>query len=213
MRLFHTITGFIAAVVMLGVSAQADQKIATVNIEKALTDYYKFQEITATLKSEVQVAQTDAGIRAENLKKMAEEHNAMVKELEGVTDEAAKKELAQKIQIKRQAIATLDQQRQAALKESQGKLQAAHQTRLSGLIKILEETVATVAKAKQCDIVLDSSALSVRGNHTVVFNSPAMDLTDAVIKELNKDAPKDYVPASKQKPAEEEKKADPKRSL
>ncbi len=213
MRLFNTITGFIAAVVMLGAAAQADQKIATVNIEKALTDFYKFQEITATLKTEVESAQAEAGIRADDLKKMAEEHNAMVKELESATDEAAKKDLAKKIQIKRQAIATLDQQRQAALKETQQKLQAGHQTRLVALMKILEETVASVAKTKQCDIVLDSSALSAHGHHTVIFNAPAMDLTDAVIKELNKNAPKDYVPASKQKPADADKKADAKRAL
>ncbi len=209
MRLFKTFT-VIVATVMMGAFAQAQQKIATLDVERALKDYYKHQQVETQLNKELETIKADAKIREENLKKMAEEHNALVKEMEATADEAAKKDLAQQIMVKRQTIDTLNKQRQATLQTALKGLQEKMQTQIAALIKVVDQTAANVAKTKKADIVLDSSALTPRGNHSVVFTTPALDITDSVLKELNKDAPKGYVPNSK-KPKTEA--ADNKRSL
>ncbi len=195
---------------MMGAFAQAQQKIATLDVERALKDYYKHQEAETKLNKELEAIKADAKIREENLKKMADEHNALVKEMEATADEAAKKDLDQQIKVKRQAIDTLNKQRQTTLQNALKGLQEKMRNQMEAFIKVVDQVAANVAKEKKADLVLDSSALTPRGNHSVVFTTPALDITDSVLKELNKDAPKDYVPNSK-KPKTEA--ADDKRSL
>ena len=175
----------------LSATANAELKVATVDVQKLFADYYKTHEAQAEVDKAAQTVQETNNTRAETIKKMEADFNDMVKRLQDpMLNEKDKKELEQKAQIKRQEVIALEQELQEQMKVRSAKIM--------GEITKITEGIATKGNY---DLVLDKSAQALRSNQVFVYTKPGMDITPTVMKELNKDAPEGFDPSKKKAPA------------
>ena len=180
----------------LSATANAELKVATVDVQKLFADYYKTHEAQAEVDKAAQTVQETNNTRAETIKKMEADFNDMVKRLQDpMLNEKDKKELEQKAQIKRQEVIALEQERQLKSLQEQMKVRSA---KIMGEITKITEGIATKGNY---DLVLDKSAQALRSNQVFVYTKPGMDITPTVMKELNKDAPEGFDPSKKKAPA------------
>lgn len=185
----------------LSATANAELKVATVDVQKLFADYYKTHEAQAEVDKAAQTVQETNNTRAETIKKMEADFNDMVKRLQDpMLNEKDKKELEQKAQIKRQEVIALEQERRGFVERSinpSGQESAFPPKSLGEITKITEG----LCTKGNYDLVLDKSAQALRSNQVFVYTKPGMDITPTVMKELNKDAPEGFDPSKKKAPA------------
>lgn len=183
-------------------TANADLKVATVDVQKLFADYYKTHEAQAEVDKAAQTVQETNNTRAETIKKMEADFNDMVKKLQDpMLNEKDKKDLEQKAQIKRQEVIALEQERRGFVERQLKSLQEQMKVRSTKIMGEITKITEGIATKGNYDLVLDKSAQALRSNQVFVYTKPSMDITPTVMKELNKDAPKDFDPTKKKTPA------------
>lgn len=179
--------------------ASAQTRIATVDLSKVFTDYWKTKQATLAL----------------------EERKAdLIKELESFTDEKKKlMEQYQKLNAEAndQAVSTEERDRrrkatEAKLKElkesdesikqftvrSDTDLKDQFKRMRNNVLSEINETVNAKAKAGGYNLVLDTAAESINGTRVFLYASVENDLTKIVLDQLNAAAPADLLkPATK----------------
>ena len=169
----------------LSATANAELKVATVDVQKLFADYYKTHEAQAEVDKAAQTVQETNNTRAETIKKM----------------EKDKKELEQKAQIKRQEVIALEQERRGFVERQLKSLQEQMKVRSAKIMGEITKITEGIATKGNYDLVLDKSAQALRSNQVFVYTKPGMDITPTVMKELNKDAPEGFDPSKKKAPA------------
>lgn len=201
MRFFKTAL-CVSAAMALSATANAELKVATVNVQKLFADYYKTHEAQAEVDKAAQAVQETNNTRTETIKKMEAEFNDMVKKLrDPVLNEKDKKELEQKAQIKRQEVIALEQERRGFVERQLKSLQEQMKMRSAKIMEEITKVTEDIATKGSYDLILDKSAQALRSNQVLVYSKPSMDITPSVMKELNKNAPKDFDPTKKKAPA------------
>lgn len=186
----------------LSATAHADLKVATVDVQKLFADYYKTHEAQAEVDKAAKTVQETNNTRAETIKKMEADFNEMVKKLQDpMLNEKDKKDLEQKAQIKRQEVIALEQERRGFVERQLKSLQEQMKLRSANIMGEITKITEGIATKANYDLVLDKSAQALRSNNVFVYTKPNMDITATVMKELNKDAPKDFDPSKKKAPA------------
>lgn len=201
MRFFKTAL-CVSAAMALSATANAELKVATVNVQKLFADYYKTHEAQAEVDKAAQAVQETNNTRTETIKKMEAEFNDMVKKLQDpVLNEKDKKELEQKAKIKRQEVIALEQERRGFVERQLKSLQEQMKMRSAKIMEEITKVTEDIATKGSYDLILDKSAQALRSNQVLVYSKPSMDITPSVMKELNKNAPKDFDPTKKKAPA------------
>lgn len=201
MRFFKTAL-CVSAAMALSATANAELKVATVNVQKLFADYYKTHEAQAEVDKAAQAVQETNNTRTETIKKMEAEFNDMAKKLQDpVLNEKDKKELEQKAQIKRQEVIALEQERRGFVERQLKSLQEQMKMRSAKIMEEITKVTEDIATKGSYDLILDKSAQALRSNQVLVYSKPSMDITPSVMKELNKNAPKDFDPTKKKAPA------------
>ena len=186
----------------LSATANAELKVATVDVQKLFADYYKTHEAQAEVDKAAQTVQETNNTRAETIKKMEADFNDMVKQLQDpMLNEKDKKELEQKAQIKRQEVIALEQERRGFVERQLKSLQEQMKVRSTKIMGEITKITEGIATKGNYDLILDKSAQALRSNQVFVYTKPSMDITPSVMKELNKDAPKGFDPPTKKTPA------------
>ncbi len=189
---------FAAAALAFSANANADLNVATVDVQKLMDSYYKTHEAVAEINKAYQEVQKTFNSRTEMLKTMEKDFNDMVAKLrDPMLNDADKKKLEQKIQIKRQEVIALDQERKGYAERMLKSLQETMRQRTTGIIAEISKLTETISAEKKYDIVMDKSAKTPRSNNVFMFTAPSMDITDTVLKELNKNAPAGFDPTKK----------------
>ncbi len=182
----------------LSATANAELKVATVDVQKLFADYYKTHEAQAEVDKAAQTVQETNNTRAETIKKMEADFNDMVKQLQDpMLNEKDKKELEQKAQIKRQEVIALEQERRGFVERQLKSLQEQMKVRSTKIMGEITKITEGIATKGNYDLILDKSAQALRSNQVFVYTKPSMDITPPVMKELNKDAPKGFDPTKK----------------
>lgn len=178
-----------AAVCILAgaVTAAAEDKVGIVDAQAAIKQYYKTQSATDTLRKlgdELQDAQrrmvAKLGEMDEAVKKAILESNdkALSEEARSKKREAAEEKLADlkefEIQVRK---SDLDNRR---------KMEEQQSLMLKPIIQEVKGVVAEVAKEQGLILVLDGSESNLGA---VFYFEKRLDITEAVVKRLNKDAP------------------------
>ena len=172
----------------LSATANAELKVATVDVQKLFADYYKTHEAQAEVDKAAQTVQETNNTRAETIKKMEADFNDMVKRLQDpMLNEKDKKELEQKAQIKRQEVIALEQERRGFVERQLKSLQEQMKVRSAKIMGEITKITEGIATKGNYDLVLDKSAQALRSNQVFVYTKPGMDITPTVMKELNKD--------------------------
>jgi outer membrane protein len=178
------------AALALGVSAQPAAKIVVVDMAALYDKHYKTIENNAKLQSDDQKAQ-------EELEKMNKEGNALVEEYKTLNEQSSNPALSADGKAKAQAEA---QKKLEAIQEKQRAVQnfAQHTRNTLGqrlnnfralMLEEIGKVATTVATRKGANIVLDKAGPTGFGISALIHADPAFDITEDVMKEINKDRP------------------------
>ena len=140
----------------LSATANAELKVATVDVQKLFADYYKTHEAQAEVDKAAQTVQETNNTRAETIKKMEADFNDMVKRLQDpMLNEKDKKELEQKAQIKRQEVIALEQERRGFVERQLKSLQEQMKVRSAKIMGEITKITEGIATKGNYDLVLD----------------------------------------------------------
>lgn len=168
-------------------SAAAQTKTASVDMKKIFNGYWKTKTATVSLDNRKAELRKEIKDMADSLDKAQKDYKQLLDQANDQaisTDERDKRKQAaadKAKEINSSKIALEQFQRQA-------EAQLADQSqRMSGnLVTEIQQAVAAKAKAGGYTLVLNSATTEV-----VVYSDPAMDITDAVLAQLNASAPID----------------------
>ena len=170
--------------------AQPAIKLLVVDMAKLYDTHYRTEEQNAKLRADEQKAQ-------EEVEKMNKEGNALVADYTSLaeqannpaltTDAKAKSQAdAQKkyeeIQRKKNDIATFAQNTQRTLQQRLMNYRTV-------MLEEITKTASDIGKRKGATLLLDKSGPTGIGISNVIYSDAAYDITDEVMKELNKDRP------------------------
>ncbi len=175
--------GFAAATV----SAQPAPKIFFVDMAKIYDGHYETEEQNAKLQGEEKKAQDE-------IQRLNKEGNELVEQLKQMQEDAknpalnadAKNKLQADFQAKAEEIQKKKNEVQAFAQNARNSFQQRIKAFREVMLEKLSKTAAEIAKRKGGTILLDKSGPTFLGISSVIYFDPAYDLTEEVIKEVNK---------------------------
>lgn len=176
--------------IALGVSAQPAPKILIVDMAKLYDTHYKTLEQNAKIQADDQKAQ-------EEVEKMNKEGNALVEEYKTLNDQSnnptlstdAKAKAQDAAQKKLESIQNKQREVQTFIQNTRNSLGQRLNTFRSLMLEEISKIATDVGKRKGATILLDKAGPTGIGISNLVYGDPAYDITDDVMKEINKDRP------------------------
>ena len=193
----------IAAALMFAVAAQAQSKVAVVDLKKVFDGYWRTKQADTQLKERAGDLEKARNGMVEDYKKANEDFKKM---LDGLNDPAAsaeekdkRKKDAEKKQVEvrelEQSIRTFDENSRKTIVEMQKRMR-------ESVLRDIRGVVEEKAKVAGYQAVLDTAAESINQTPVVVYTSllgGSDDLSDGVLKALNANAPADAVKKDEEK--------------
>lgn len=204
----------LAAFLVLAASAQAQQKIATIDLQQVFTNYFKTKQADSLLQERGAEAEKVLKGMFEDYGKLNEDYKKLI---EGANDQAVsaderekrKKAAESKIVELKEAEKSMTQFR----KEETTRIDE-HKIRLrERILGELREAINAKAKLRGYTFVFDISGTSANnGTHVLLYSSGQDDLTDEVLADLNAKAPPGSLTSGskEEKPAVSQPKTDEK---
>ncbi|MBE7539279.1 MAG: OmpH family outer membrane protein [Opitutaceae bacterium] len=174
--------------------AQPAPKILVVDMQKVFESHYKTEDNTAKLRADEQKAQVELERLSKEGQAIVDTYKELVEAVESTrsspvasNDAKAKAEKAaqdkmQEIQKKQQEV---QQFRANVERHLQQRLQLFQEQILEEISKIATE----IARKKGATILVDKSGRTNFGISNFIYLDPAYEITDEVLKEVNKDRP------------------------
>lgn len=195
----NNVLRLVSSLAVLGSSAlmmhaQPAPKILVVDMQKVFESHYKTEENTAKLRADEQKAQVELERLSKEGQAIVDKYKELVETAEStrnspVASNEAKEKAQKEAQDKMQEI----QKKQQEVQQFRGNVERHLQQRLQLFQEqILEEIskIATeIAKKKGATILVDKSGRTNFGISNFIYLDPAYDITDEVLKEVNKDRP------------------------
>lgn len=203
---FRVIGLVLAALIFTAVAAEAQARIATVELTKVFEQYWK------TKRARLALADRKSGLK-KDLEEMQEAHKKLVqqyqKQLGDANDQAVsseerdkrKKALEGKVKEVRESEETMKQ----FVSRGDAELEQQMRRMMDDVLKDIRDAVASKGKAGGFTFVVDSGAKSVGGADVFLYASTENDLTAVVIDQLNAAAPPEPAAAT-DKPADKKDK-------
>lgn len=180
----------VAALLSLALTAQAEQKIGLVDLEKVFEKYYK------TIQSNIALKQEADGMQAEHVKMLDAEkkhEEDWRKMIDRANDQAisaderakANKDAESKyvdLQSEKQSIDEFDHMAVSRIQEKR-------RQKRDDIVKEIQGVLNADARQAGYSMVLDISGQSINMAPVVIYNNGQNDMTDSLIKELNSTAP------------------------
>ncbi len=193
----------IAAALMFAAAAQAQSKMAVVDLKKVFDGYWRTKQADTQLKERAGDLEKARNGMVEDYKKANEDFKKM---LDGLNDPAAsaeekdkRKKDAEKKQMEvrelEQSIRTFDDNSRKTIVEMQKRMR-------ESVLRDIRGVVEEKAKVAGYQAVLDTAAESINQTPVVVYTSllgGSDDLSDGVLKALNANAPADAVKKDEEK--------------
>jgi Skp family chaperone for outer membrane proteins len=201
-KIFRMIFPAVLLMTFLSGSALAQTKIATVNLKILFDGYWKTKQAQAAIQDrKAQLDKDDKSMR-DDLKKAADDYQQLLQQANDQAISADERDRRKKtaddklkqLQGSQAALDQYERQAQATLSDQSSRMR-------EKVLDDIQNHVTTAAKAGGYAIVLDTAAETVNATPAVVYSSSEVDLTDAVLKQLNAGAPIDTTPAALTSPA------------
>ena len=186
-----TILIFIACVAMtLGAAAAEGQKIATVDLRKVFDNYWRTKQADASLKEQAADLEKESKMMVDQFRKGEANYKKL---LDGANDQALsaperekrKKEAENELLSLRDMetrIKQFDNTSRTTLGEKQRRMR-------DNILQEIRDTIKAKVKNGGHTLVLDTAAETVNGTPIVLYTAGNDDLTDAVLAQLNVNAP------------------------
>ncbi len=190
---FSALTGLMVAACALATTVQAEVKIAAVNMQDLYKSFYKRIDAEKRLNEQKTQIEEEMRARAEKLKALGEELNAIRKKKDPSLSQAALKKIEAEFTAKlnqaqaiEQEFNSFRQRRELAFKEMQRR-------EILLLLQDIQQLVDEAAGAGNYDLVINSGAASPPlGTMVFPFVKKSLDITPEMIKKLNAGAPAGY---------------------
>ena len=180
----------VAGIAASAAQAQSAQKIMVVDIAKVYESHYKTAEQNALLQADQKKASEELQRRAKEIDGVVAELKDMEEQLQNpVTTDEAKKKIQEEGSKKLQDL----QGKQREAQGMQSNLQRLFQERIGQfralLLDEISKVAADVAKKKGATFLVDKSGPSVIGVPVFLYTDASVEITDAVIAEINASKP------------------------
>ena len=173
-------------------ASAADLKFGVVDMQKAFADFHKTKDASGKFKENVDKAQREVNERWTVYKNLLGEIQKLQKEAQDpiVNNETRGKKGAE-LQEKAKELRALEQEIGEFQNRRQGQLKQEDLQIRKGLYDEIVAVVKGKAKGDGYDFVFDKSGVSLSTVPVLLFYKDAVDFTDQIVVELNKDAPAD----------------------
>jgi len=177
------------AVTLVG-HAQPATKILVVDMAKLYDGHWQTEEQNAKLNHDQQLAQ-------DQLEQLNKEGTALVDQYKELDEQSKSPALTTEARAKAQSDAQKKveeiQRKQNDIQTFQTNTQRSLQQRIKTFRDLMLEQIsnaaAKIAKEKGATLLIDKSGPSLIGVSNIIYSDPAYDITDEVMKEINKDRP------------------------
>jgi outer membrane protein len=190
MKFLRTTILTLSLLAFLSVPALAQTKIGTVDLRKVFDGYWKTKQAQAQLNAHKAELDQDDKTQRDAMKKGGEEYQKL---LEQANDQAISAEerdrrkqgVADKLKQLQEAKNALD----AFERQAQVSLSEQGQRMREKILAEIKGVVATQARTAGYALIIDAAAETANATSSVVYSSGENDLTAAVLKQLNVNAP------------------------
>lgn len=171
-------------------SAQPAPKVIVVDMAKVYDTHFKTEEANAKFNEAGQRAQEQLDELNKQIQAVAKEYEELVEQTKNtVLNQGARDKAAADAQRKMQEF----QQRQAEAQNFRANTQRSLQTRAKNhrdlIMDEIMKVVNDLAKTKGATLVFDKTGPSAYGVPVLLYSDAAYDITDEVVKIVNKDRP------------------------
>jgi outer membrane protein len=183
----------VAAAAFCGLAVMAQGQVLKINVvdmAKLYDNHYKTVEQNAKIQADDQKAQ-------EEVEKLNKEGNVLVEEYKALAEQAnnpalsadAKTKAQGDAQKKLETIQGKQREIQTFVQNTRNSLQQRLNTFRSLMLEEIAKVATDIAKRKGATLLIDKAGPSMIGISNFVYADPGFDITDEVMKELNKDKP------------------------
>jgi outer membrane protein len=170
--------------------AQPAVKLVVVDMAKVYDNHYKSEEAAAKFRDAEQKAQEQVEELNKQGQSLVDEYKELMEQSKNtvLTPEARSKAEGD-AQRKLEDIQRKQGEVQTFRTNTQRSLQQRIKTHRDLLLEEITKVVNDLAKRQGATLVVDKSGPTLFGIPSVLYSDPAYDITDAVVKEVNKDRP------------------------
>ena len=191
----NTIIAFVAmssVALAFTASAQAPAgRIVIVDLNKVFTDYYKTPIASAKIKDTAESFNKELNEMVDNYKKEIEELNKLREDQDKPEYTAEVREQKRKAVSEKLAETQKIQRDLEEYRTSHGKILQEQQLRMrQTIVKEIQDVIDKEARDAGYQLVLDKSGTTANAVPTILFSQDSLDITDDLIKVLNKNQPK-----------------------
>jgi outer membrane protein len=190
--LFRTLVPGLLLFSLLGGSALAQTRIATIDLRKVFDNYWKKTQAEAALKERQADMEKEDKNMLSDYKKMKDDYTALMANTNDQNAspeerEKRKKAAEDKLRQMKELEETITQY------ESQARKTLAEQSQRmrSNILGEIRTVVTAKAKVSNFSLVVDTAAESINSTPVFLYANNENDITDLVLKELNATAPAD----------------------
>ncbi len=164
----------------------ADYKVAVIDLDRVVQEYYKTKIVEANLKRQADVYKDYAQKLMESLTKLQNEFTALRDAAQNIAlTDAARESKRLAAQDKYKEIAAKELELRTYNREKQAQLRDDRDRERAVILNDIKKAVENHAAAAGFSLVIDKTALSANGMPIVLYNTKTAEISDSILKELN----------------------------
>lgn len=196
---FPIISTALVTLCALAATAQAEIKIASVNVQELYTKYYKRFDTETALQKKLAEIKAERKVLEDKLRAQQEDIQKIVAKNDPTLSESAVAALRSQYQVKANQFKADEQALKDFDKRRGDAFLVARNDAMRSLVLEVQAAINTVADQSGADLVLDSGAISPQpqigiGTRVFPYMKKDIDLTPEVLKLLNAGAPQGFDP-------------------
>ncbi len=178
------------------VSAQSPMKIAVVDMKRVFQEYHKTKDAEKKVNEDKSKAKKDLDTRSNQYQTLVGEWDKASKIVQDkLVNAELKAQKQQEMQKLTSEIKALEREIDEFRRRREQQLQEQVMRMRKGLLDDIAEQVEGKSKKDNYDLVFDKSGVSPSGVKFLLHSKDAVDITNEILADLNKNAPKDSSPA------------------
>ena len=179
----------ISLVFMITGAGAQGMKIGIVDMNRVFAEYYKTKDADKVVNEQKEAAKKELETINNDYKKLLDNYQKLATEIK---DPAIGEEIRKEKQKEAQEVASkaraLEREKKELSDRRQRMLLTEVDRKRKALIEEIQDVVGDMAKKKNYDIVFDKSGLGTRGIPFLLHSKDAVDFSEELIGELNKNA-------------------------
>lgn len=190
-KMFRSIFVVVGLLGSMTASIAAELKVASVDMQKLFNEYHVTKAAQEKLKADQAEIQKDNAKRLEGIRALQEQIDKLSKQRSDATISDGKRlDIEREMKLKLSEGNAADNERKQWLNRKNQALNEHINDQKRVIIGKIKELVNAHARAQNFDIVIDKSAVGITQVDVFIFTKDQFDITEVLLKDLNKDAPK-----------------------